>query len=176
MEFSDVLKKRKSIRSFTGEKVPDDMLRELVEAGCLAPSASNLEAWRFFVATDPALVHKIDVFSPGLSGNPPAIIAIASDMKEVEKRGSENSIKYGCLMDAAMAAENIMLKATDLGLGTCAIKSYNDAAVRKILNLPEWMRLEILITFGFPCGNARSPEHRSADKVMIFNTWEEGRL
>ena len=45
-------------------------------------------------------------------------------------------------MDASMAAENLMLKAAELGLGTCAVKSYNDTAVRKILELPDRYRIE----------------------------------
>ena len=84
----------------------------LIKAAALAPTASNLQAWRFFVADDPELVRDIDSFSPGLSGKPPVIIAIASDLAEAERRGSKNSLVYGLMMDAAMAAaEKIALGA-----------------------------------------------------------------
>ena len=54
-----------------------------------------------------------------------------------------------------MAAENLMLKAVELGLGTCAIKSYNDSAIRKILNIPERYRIEMLMSIGYPQGEPR---------------------
>ena len=56
-----------------------------------------------------------------------------------------------------MAAENLMLKAVELGLGTCAIKSYNDSAIRKILNIPERYRIEMLMSIGYPLGEPRCP-------------------
>ena len=141
MQLTEVIEKRRSIRKFSDKPVSRGILEELIKAAALAPTASNLQAWRFFVADDPKLVRDIDSFSPGLSGKPPVIIAIASDLAEVERRGSKNSLVYGLMMDASMAAENLMLKAADLGLGTCAIKSYNDKAVHKLLNLPDTMRL-----------------------------------
>ena len=76
--------------------------------------------------TEPDLVAKVDMFSPGLSGHPPVILVICSDM-EYALSHSRNAEIYGCMMDASMAAENIMLAALEEGLGTCAIKSYTDA-------------------------------------------------
>lgn len=173
MEFLQVLEGRHSIRKFHSRPVPRELLEELVRSAALAPTASNLQAWRFFVLTDPELVHKVDLFSPGLSGKPPVIVAIASDFSEVARRGSENSKVYGCMMDASMAAENLMLRATDLGLGTCAIKSYNDAAVRKLLRLPDWMRLELLISVGYPAGEPRAPQRKPMEQVLFWNEWKE---
>ena len=103
----------RSIRSFSSRPVARELLLELAQAGRLAPSASNLQAWHFFFLTDPELVKKVDLFSPGLSGHPPVILAICSDMGYAKLHGSPNSERYGCIMDAAMAAENIMLKALD---------------------------------------------------------------
>ena len=173
MQLTEVIEKRRSIRKFSDKPVSRGILEELIKAAALAPTASNLQAWRFFVADDPKLVRDIDSFSPGLSGKPPVIIAIASDLAEVERRGSKNSLVYGLMMDAAMAAENLMLKATDLGLGTCAIKSYNDKAVHKLLKLPDTMRLEILISVGWSAAEPREPKRKNMEDVLFWNTWEE---
>ena len=173
MELSTAIATRRSIRRFSPKPVAREDLKILIEAARLAPSASNLQAWRFFIVTEPDLVHKINLFSPGMSGNPPAIIAIASDINEVKERGSSNSLIYGCIMDASMAAENIMLKAVELGLGTCAIKSYNDKAVRKLLNVPEHMRLELLITAGWPEGEPRTPKRKRLEDIIIWDRYGE---
>lgn len=173
MELSQVIANRHSIRRFSPKKVEYELLQQLVEAAVLAPTASNLQAWRFFAVDDEALVHKLNLFSPGMSGCPTAIIAICSDLNEVAARGSKHSLDYGCLMDASMAAENLMLKAVELGLGTCAIKSYNETAVRKILNLPDSLRLELLISLGWPEGEPRAPKRKPMEQVLLRNRWEE---
>ena len=170
MTISEALEKRRSIRNFSSKPVSEELLLELARAGRLAPSASNLQAWQFFFLTDPELVKKVDLFSPGLSGHPPVILAICSDMGYAAVHGSPNSERYGCIMDAAMAAENIMLKA---GLGTCAIKSYNDAAVRKLLKLPEDYRIELLISLGYPEGEPRPRRLRPMEEILHFNAWQE---
>lgn len=173
MNVSEAIKTRRSIRSFSDKPVPEELLVQLMEAGAMAPSASNLQAWQFFLLTEPELVRKVDVFSPGLSGKPPVIIAICSDMDYAAKHGSPNSEAYGCMMDAAMAAENIMLQAAEFGLGTCAIRSYNEAAVRKLLKLPKHFRMELLISVGYPAGEARPRRFRKMEDILYRNTWEE---
>ncbi|MBR3367724.1 MAG: nitroreductase family protein [Lachnospiraceae bacterium] len=169
MELHEAVLRRSSIRSFSEQAVPRELLEDLVLHAAQAPTASNLQAWRFLVCDDAELVRAIDSFSPGLSGNPSVIIVIMSDMAEAEARGSENSRIYGCMMDASMAAENLMLRAADLGLGTCAIKSYNDAAVREILDLPDTYRVELLVSLGYPARTSRKPARKPLEQVLFFN-------
>ncbi|MEA5136245.1 MAG: nitroreductase family protein [Candidatus Fimivivens sp.] len=173
MELSDAIKQRRSIRKFSERPVSDAMLLELIHAGAVAPSASNLQAWQFVVINNPELVRKVNLFSPGLSGKPPVIIAICSDMDYASLHGSTNSEVYGCMMDASMAAENIMLKALEFGLGTCAIKSYNVAAVSKLLHLPDRFRMELLISVGYPQGDLKPRRLRPMEEILHWNTWEE---
>lgn len=175
MELSHAILQRRSIRRFSAQPVPEEFLLQLVRAGAVAPSASNLQAWQFFLLTDPELVRKVDLFSPGLSGKPPVIIAICSDMNYVLEHGSTNSEVYGCVMDASMAAENIMLKALELGLGTCAIKSYNASAVGKLLNLPVHYRMELLISVGYPDETPKPRRLRPLEEILHRNAWEEAK-
>ena len=83
METMQALKERRSIRKFADRPVNREILTDLVEAACAAPSASNLQSWRFVMVTDPELVRKVDLVSPGLSGHPPVILVICSDLEEV---------------------------------------------------------------------------------------------
>ena len=94
---------------------------------------------------------------------------ICSDMHKAARKGGKNSEVYGCLMDASMAAENLMLKAVELGLGTCAIKSYNDSAIRKILNIPERYRIEMLMSIGYPQGEPRCPKRPPLEEICFFD-------
>ena len=173
MEILKAIEQRHSIRSFQEKKVPKEVLIKLADAAQRAPSASNLRAWKFLFVTEDALREKVDFFSPGLSGKPPVILVICSDMEKALKKGGENSKIYGCMMDASMAAENLMLAALEYGLGTCAIKSYNDTAIRKILNIPEEYRIEALISIGYPKGEPRCPARPKAEDIAFFNTFEK---
>ncbi len=169
MELMEAIRQRQSIRSFSEEAVSRDLLEDLVAAAVEAPTAGNLQAWRFIICDEPHLVRSIDDCSPGLGGHPPVIIAVASDMEEVSRRGSEHSKIYGCMMDASMAAENLMLRAVELGLGTCAIKSYDNAAVRKLLALPDTLRLEMLISVGYAARKNKKPARKPMEKVILYN-------
>ena len=160
MLLNEAIMGRHSIRSFRPDPVEKSLLLTLADAAQQAPSASNLQAWRFLFITDQQLKEKVDLFSPGLSGKPPVILVICSD---------KNSEVYGCLMDASMAAENLMLKAVELGLGTCAIKSYNDSAIRKILNIPERYRIEMLMSIGYPQGEPRCPKRPPLEEICFFD-------
>lgn len=169
MELQEAINNRHSIRSFRPDPVPEEMLSALADAAQYAPTASNLQAWRFLFVNDPVLREKVDMFSPGLSGKPPVILVICSDMEKARQKGGKNSEVYGCLMDASLAAENMMLKAVELGLGTCAIKSFNETAVRKILEIPEQYRIEMLMSIGYPEGEARCPKRPSVEEITFFN-------
>lgn len=173
MTVTEAIHSRRSIRKFKDIPVTKELLMTLADAGRLAPSASNLQAWKFIFVNEPGLVSKVDLFSPGLSGKPPVILVICSDMDYALKHGSRNSEIYGCMMDASLAAENIMLAALENGLGTCAIKSYNDAAIRKLLHLPDHYRIEMLMSIGYPDGEPRVPRRKTLEEIVIFNQWEE---
>ena len=169
MLLNEAILSRHSTRSFRPDPVDRSLLLTLADAAQQAPSASNLQAWRFLFITDQQLKDKVDLFSPGLSGKPPVILVICSDMHKAARKGGKNSEVYGCLMDASMAAENLMLKAVELGLGTCAIKSYNDSAIRKILNIPERYRIEMLMSIGYPQGEPRCPKRPPLEEICFFD-------
>lgn len=173
MELQEAIYGRHSIRSFRPDPVSEELLLELADAAQYAPSASNLQAWRFLFVTDVKLKEKVDLFSPGLSGKPPVILVICSDLEKARKKGGRNSEVYGCLMDASMAAENLMLKAAEMGLGTCAIKSFNETAVRKILEIPERYRIELLVSVGYPEGTPRCPKRPKVQEITFFNKFDE---
>ena len=87
MLLNEAILSRHSTRSFRPDPVDRSLLLTLADAAQQAPSASNLQAWRFLFITDPQLKEKVDLFSPGLSGKPPVILVVCSDMeKSIKKR------------------------------------------------------------------------------------------
>jgi nitroreductase len=89
-------------------------------------------------------------------GNPQALICVCSNQERAfEKAGHGGKIL--ALLDCAMAAQNIMLRAHDLGLATCVIRSFNQTAVRELLEAPEHVLPELLIHIGYPVKQPSKP-------------------
>jgi nitroreductase len=154
VELKEAILGRRSVRTFADRPVEEQSLREILEAAIWAPTAANSQPWVFVCVTDPAAVRRIRVVSPGMFWDPKAVICVCTDQR---KAGRYKAGPLLAQMDCAMAAENIMLRAHSLGLGSCAIRSTNLEAVRLILEAPEHIRPELLVILGHPDGQPNPP-------------------
>jgi len=100
--------------------------------------------------TDESLINKIKYFSLGLSDTPPNLLILATDKRLAYKKGGPLGKDILSLMDIFMAAQNIMLLATEKNIGTCAIKSFNKKAIEKLLEVPKNIDIELIIALGYP--------------------------
>ena len=172
MDIWAAIKNRRSIRKFTDDPVEDKVLKNLVlEAGIWAPSGGNAQAWRFLVITDPKILHKLKLVSPGLLGALNSVIVICQDLARALEKGGELGVKTLSLMDTAMAAQNIMLAAYAVGLGTCPIASFHAEAIQKITGLPAHIYPQLLISVGFPGENPPAPRRNS--NVIWSNSYAD---
>jgi len=171
MEILNVIQGRRSIRRYRPDPVSVDQLQALVsEAGIWAPSAGNMQTWRFAVVTNPLLLHKIKLVSPGLLGSPPALIVICQDLEEAQLKGGSLGPQFLAIADAAMAAQNIMLYAHALGLGTCVIASFHREALQAILGLPRSIAPIFIVSVGYPECTPRTPIRKK--DVIWFNEYK----
>ena len=171
MDLDACLQQRRSVRKFTGEPVSRKTIEKLLFLATLAPSASNLQPWRFIVVDDPALVQRVKSFSPGLGGTPGAVILFCLDTRLLP-RNEMGANKEAAVLDLSMAAENLMLAAVGQGLGTCVVKSFHPVLVRRILGLPEVLSIEFLITLGYPAQNPAMPRRRPLAELITYNMQE----
>lgn len=163
----EVIKSRRSIRDFDDREIPDELLRIVLEAGIWAPSGTNLQPWEFVLIKDKSLVEKIKLFSPGLFGKPAAIIVVCINRKIVEKAGKLGELMS--VMDVSMAAQNIMLMAHAMDLGSCPVASFNKAALRELLDLPDHVDPMLMITLGYRKESPEPPKRRSLEEVVHVN-------
>ncbi len=172
MDIWTAVKNRRSIRNFTADPLEEKELRNLIlKAGIWAPSGGNAQNWRFIVITDQKVLNKLKLVSPGLLGSPQAIIIICQDLVNALEKGGELGVKTLSLMDTAMAAQNIMLAAYAVGLGTCPIASFHPEAVQRIMGLPVHIYPQLLISVGFSKENPPAP--RRDPNIIWFNSYEE---
>ncbi len=161
MEVKKALQKRRSVRKFTQEPVPEEAIHELLHAAMSGPSACNRTPWEFFVVTAPDILEKLRKASRFTNYQAPLAIIVAGNLS----RALPQQLAEYWVQDCSAATENILLQATELGLGAvwCGIYPQKRAEekVAKILGLtPKQIPLNILF-IGYP---AESPEARDQYK------------
>lgn len=162
---------RRSIRSFTDRKPPFTAVKQLIKCASMAPSGSNIQPWEFIFVDDEKILEMIRNFSPGINGNPPCVIILCSDKKRAFEKGGTLGRDQMAVMDISMAAENLMLAANAMGLGTCPIKSFQSTLITRILKLPEHIFPELIITLGYPAREDRPPKRRPVEEILHYNEW-----
>ena len=171
MELWDAIKGRRSVRSFVNKPVERAVLERLVEAAIWAPSGGNAQTWIFIVVDEKSRIEKIRAISPGLLGEPTALIVVCQDKDLAYKKGGELGRDTLSVMDAAIASQNIALQASTEGLGSCLVLSFHKKGIQKLLNLPEHIVPELLITLGYPAEDPKPPK-RKYEEVTFFNEYQ----
>jgi len=167
----EVLKRRRTCRSFDARDVPDELLNKIVYAGHRAPTAGNAPYRFLIVVKDPVQLRVLKAAAPGYFGESSAAIVICTDLR-VGGGIREADAEQTCLYDAGAAAENMVLAAYALGLGASFVKSYSETAVRAILGLPEGCRTELIISIGYPAPNEPRPIKKSKEgKITYYETY-----
>jgi len=147
MKVKEAIFGRRSIRDFTEEPVDASTLKEIMLAGIYAPSAGNLQPWQFYCYTSPKAIRTIKSVSPGILGSPQAIIVACVDEDKLKNIGLEEW-HTNAVLDIAMACQNMMLRAFELGIGTCPVTSFDPGSLRILLELPGTLKPVLLITVG----------------------------
>ena len=179
MTFDDIVRKRRSVRSFQSTPVTREDILAMGESARLAPSACNSQTWRFIAVSDPARIQRIcdEAMRAGIR-NPwlreaPLIIAGCSKLDLIANRFGRaiSGIDY-YRIDMGIAMEHIVLKATELGLGTCWIGWFNARKARRILGIPRGIRLLALLAVGYP-KKSPPPRHdrKPLDEILYEEEW-----
>jgi len=148
METLETIHTRKSVREFIDNKIPQEVITRVLEAGIRAPSGGNTQPWRFVVVTDRAKMAKFDPeFHQSWVERAPAIIVVCVDPHDTWQSYDEDDHFY--LFDAAAAIENMLLTIHDLGLGGVWVLSCSKKTIRKLLEIPKHWIIVSLIPFGY---------------------------
>jgi len=157
MEFLELVKKRRSVRSYTGKPVSRELLLKCVESARLAPSACNVQPWRFVIVDDRKLIVEIaekachGVYSINkFIKDAGALVAVISEREAfIRKVGGYLRGTNYYLLDIGIACEHLVLQATELGIGSCWIGWFDENKLKKILNIPRNKKIDIIISLGY---------------------------
>ena len=170
MELNDVLAKRRSVRHFNVKlAVSDEDVRALLLAAVSAPSAGNIQPWRFTVVRSAAARERLaSALHQRWATAAPVVIIVSVDPRPCAARYGDRGEMLYAIQDTAAATENILLAAVDRGLATCWIGAFDDRAVREALGLSEPVTPVAIIPVGYSAEAAAKPARRPVDELT---TW-----
>ncbi len=172
MKLDKLFLERKSVRSFSNEKIDKSIIIQLLDAARVAPSAVNYQPWRFFVCTSDDIKQKITESYPRKwFATAPLYIVACADKSQSWKRASDQK-DHGNI-DVAIAITHLMLKATELGLGTCWVCNFDVDILNDALNLDKVLEPVAIIPIGYPSSEASPKEEQSKKRKYIdeFTEW-----
>ena len=165
MELNEVLLKRRSVRKFTEEPVSDEDISKLLHAGMSGPSACNKTPWEFFVVTNPEILEKLRKSARYSKITSPLAIVVCGNLS----KALPLQFSSFWIQDCSAATENILLEATNLGLGAvwCGVHPMKTAEknVREALSLPEKLVPLNIIHIGHPAEEPESRDQFNEKKV-----------
>lgn len=179
--FYELVNKRQSTRAFDPSRMIDrEIIKRIVEAGRLAPSACNSQPWHFIVVDDPELKNKVAdaTVSKVLMMNhftkqaPVHIIIVQENVNISSGFGGWVKKKPFALLDIGIAATHICLAAEAEGLGTCILGWFAEDKVKELLHIPSSRRVILDIVIGYPNQDLRPKKRKSIEEVVSFNTYE----
>ena len=150
MEFYEVIKTRRSIRSYKKTKVPEDVLQRVLDAARIAPSGHNRQYWKFYVVESEEKIRSVADSCAGRAwiGMAPAIVVAVGRKYEYNRGGYMGEMSF--IMDVSIAFTHLILAARAEGLGTCWIGDFSNDMIKKALGLPEDEFVVALTPLGYP--------------------------
>lgn len=191
MEFKEVVLKRRSVRKFKKDAVPKESLRKVLEAGRWAPSAGNCQPWRFLVITDRGIKAEIagnctsfskkhwKQFSPARAKylaarggswdksymrDIPILVAVFYKLPE----NMSGELVLGSVW---MAIDNMLLAATDEGLGSCVYSFLNkneESKMKRILNANQRDRIACIVQLGYTKTEPVAPFRKQFSEIVSY--------
>jgi nitroreductase len=152
MQPGPVFWQRYSCRSFQDKSVPPEFIDVLLEAARWAPSAGNLQPWKFHVVRNPGIRNELAqaAYGQDFLVDAPVVIVISAVAELSAGTYGERGRSLYCLQDTAAAAQNILLQATMLGLGSAWVGAFRESAVVRALALSEGEKPVAIIPVGYP--------------------------
>ena len=171
MEFKEVIRKRESVRGYIDKPIPDEKLRNVLEAARLAPSGSNRQDMKLIVVKD-AKKRKALAQAAGnqhfVGEAPVIIVAVSTNPERIMHCGVPS---YP--VDIAIAVDHMTLTAVDEGLGTCWIGLFSQEQVKNILVIPDEYKVVTLFPLGFPKKERGFKSRKPLDEIVCHESFEE---
>jgi len=156
--FQELVENRRSVRRYHDRPLEREKVLACLEAARLAPSAENVQPWRFLVVDDPVLKDRFasELFSgiyamSRFAGRAPVLVLVLARLDFVANRlGRRIQGVPFYLIDIGIAGEHFVLQAEELGLGACWVGWFNIRRARRFFKIPRRYKIVCLLSLGYP--------------------------
>jgi nitroreductase len=168
MDVSRAIETLRAVRRFDGRPVEPATLEAILDAGRRAPSSMNEQRWAFVVVTDRGRLRDLAAVGDYAEHVADAGAAVALVVPEADEGWRRESIAF----DLGQCAQNMMLRAWDLGIGSAHAAVYDEALARRLLGHPEGWRCDYVLSFGHPAEPPTAPGARKPlDELVHRDRW-----
>ncbi|MFT4344041.1 MAG: nitroreductase family protein [Candidatus Woesearchaeota archaeon] len=170
MDVAECILKRRTVRKFKDMPIPWEYIIKILEAGKAAPSSGNIQNWKFIVIDDNDAKKQLAEYCGNQfwMARAHTLIAIVADIDKAKRFYGIRGEKLYSAQNCAAAAQNMILMAESLGLGTAWIGYMEEEKVSEALTLPDEFRPQSIIAFGFPAETPPVPPKYTLENVMYF--------
>lgn len=169
----ELIKSRRNIKDFLPKFVSWEKISLILDAGRHAPSCGNIQNWKFIVVIEPGLKQQIaeatygqyEIISAGV------LIIICAEPDKAERYYSLRGERLYSVQNCAAAIENMLLEAHSLGLGSRWIGGFDEEVVKSLLSIPEEIRPQAIIAFGYPKEIPDKPPKYPLENIVYFHRW-----
>lgn len=175
MDVFECIRDRRSIRKFLEVPVEWDKIGTIIDAGMLAPSAGNLQNWRFIVVRDEQ--KRIQLAEASLQqhwmSSAPVIIVVCSEIRKIKQFYGVRGERLYAIQNCAAAVQNMLLAAHALDLGACWVGAFDENAVCRTLSIPDdaELRPQALIPIGYPDEKPAAQLRYRIENIVYFDLW-----
>ncbi len=168
MDLFEAIEGRRSIRSFLDRDIEEELLIKVLDAGRLAPSARNLQDWKFVVVRDKETRIKLAeaARSQQFIAQAPVVIAACGTSNYVMTCGQP-----AYAIDVSIAVDHMTLAAFALGLGTCWIGAFFEDRVKEILGITGDIRVVALLPLGYPAERPSARGRKTLPDIIAYERW-----
>ncbi len=170
MDVFTAINRRRSVRAYKAAEIEEEKLKRILEAARLSPSASNRQDWKFIVVKNMETRKKLAkaAFGQSFVGEAPVVIvACGTEPKTVMACGQPTHT-----VDVSIACAFMILEAYELGLGTCWVGAFNEGEVKKVLKIPEPVRVVAVIPLGYPDEDPSQRSRKDLDQIICLEKFE----
>ena len=170
MNVSDAIQTKRAIRKFQDQPLPEDVVRDILNAGRRSQSSKNEQAWQFIAIRDKSILKALSEcgnWAGHLAGAALAVAILTPDP----------TAKFQTMFDAGQAAAFMQLAAWELGVGSVPASIYKHEKAREILGFPPEWHLRIALSFGYPVDEKKlsaAPKkggRKELDEVVHWERW-----
>jgi len=169
----DCIATRRSVRKYKDISIEFEKIGKILDAGRLAPSAGNLQDWKFILVTEEEARKKIAeaCLKQYWMQDAPVHIIVVSHPKRVARFYGEKGEKIYTQHNAAAAMQNMLLAANDQGLGCCWVGAFEEGMLRQALAIPDSAMPQAVLTFGYSDEKAKRPPKYTIEDVAFIEAY-----